>query len=94
MAVPFNQDNWSRCRCFDCPVYNSSDCIKQKMGSIGGQSPAPRPAEAEGVYCSKDVGKTKCGDLNGDLECMCPTCQVWQLYALKDRWFCLGSPAE
>lgn len=94
-AVPYTQDNWDRCRCFDCPVHNSSQCITQKMQSMGmaGRPKMVPPADmAEGMYCSQAVGKSKCNDLNGDLSCICPTCQVWQMYGLKERWFCIGGP--
>lgn len=96
-VVPYNKDNWNRCRCFDCPVYHSSQCISQKVGMASSANRPEMPSSAdgaEGTYCTQQVGKSKCDDLNGELNCICPTCQVWQTYSLTERWFCIGGPAS
>ncbi len=90
--VPFNQNNWSLCR-FSNVGLHSSQCIAAKTANFHPPRQAPAPPDAEGVFCSKDNGKSTCSDLNGSLVCICPDCGVWENYGLDGQWFCIDGPA-
>ncbi|MBI2954115.1 MAG: DUF2769 domain-containing protein [Chloroflexi bacterium] len=64
------------------------------MGGMGGASmrlPAPQAVQME--FCSQDVGKSECTDLNTQLACNCPGCPVWIRNGLNSSYFCSRGPA-
>jgi hypothetical protein len=92
--VSYIMENLTRCRCPQCPVHGSSACVMRRVaGRPIPLTQLPPPGEAESVYCSEAVGASACGDLDGTLECLCPTCPVWQKHGLRSRYFCMQGPA-
>ncbi len=49
----------------------------------------PQPQEMIELYCSKQVGRSNCADLQKGESCQCPTCSVWGSHDLNDYYFCL-----
>ena len=97
--VAYTYENMEKCQCGKCGVFQSSQCIKNRNATINWAPGYVPPAEAmEGIYCAADVSKSKCGDLDGSKQCVCPTCAVWDENGLAQArpsvYFCLrGAPA-
>ncbi|MHB1416403.1 MAG: DUF2769 domain-containing protein [Chloroflexota bacterium] len=97
VKVAYTTENVDKCQCGTCGVFQSSQCIRVKNAAINWTPGYLPPAEAmEGIYCA--VSKSKCGDLDGSKDCLCPTCAVWDENALAQAhpsvYFCLrGAPA-
>jgi hypothetical protein len=51
----------------------------------------PAPGDMIEVYCSKEVGKSNCDDLNDDQYCQCPDCSVWSDNELQGDYYCQKS---
>ena len=76
--VGFTRENISKCLCPQCPVQAESECAQTKMRmlqeSMRGMS--PEPTDVPGVYCA--TGIATCSDLNHDMRCKCPNCDVFK----------------
>lgn len=93
--VDYTVKNVERCQCGKCPVYLSSECAKAKNATIDWKPGVLPPADIiEGIYCAVAVGKSKCNDLDAELQCRCPTCPVWDDYGLNETLYCIRGPAK
>jgi hypothetical protein len=93
--VEFSTQNLTMCLCPGCPVQGASNCawgriqqaqIPQDISQVSDPKTLVR------LYCS--IGKTDCGDFDGDQNCICPNCQVWKNNELASRYFCLRGNAD
>ncbi|MBW1671314.1 MAG: DUF2769 domain-containing protein [Deltaproteobacteria bacterium] len=85
--VPFTVENINKCICIDCPVQNTSQCVKEKMKKAkelmenmeGGL--ISKPEDIPGLYCAPGVAK--CKDINTTQMCICGDCPLWEKYNLE-----------
>lgn len=97
--VPYNLENFRKCRCDACPVYRYSQCITQEQINMPPTAPSPspvlpEPGSVQGLYCAAAVGASSCGDLDERWACVCPTCAVWQEYDLETAYYCTRGSAS
>jgi len=94
----FTKENMGRCKCAQCPVQGTSECVKEKLKNLENLSnnEMPEPKEFPGMYCSN--GFAECEDLDPEKECQCPTCENWEEYNLgkadPSKQFCQNGQAE
>lgn len=95
VKIPYNNSNFERCKCSQCPVQADSTCAQNMLNNLKGEielrkGMAPEPKQVPGVYCS--TGESMCKDLNPNKQCMCKTCTVWEEYCLQNAkpmmYFC------
>jgi hypothetical protein len=70
---------------------------KEEMGMMGGEMEGMEmlpPEKMIGVYCSAEIGKSKCSDLDNNKMCTCPACKVWEEYDLKSQYYCTEGDAD
>lgn len=60
----------------------------------GAPTRMPAPQSVQMVFCSEDVGKSECTDLNTSLACNCPGCPVWTRNNLNSTYFCSRGAAS
>jgi hypothetical protein len=96
--VTYNLENLNRCKCYECAVHDTSQCIINKMQSKGIRLPLstePSANDFEGLYCSETVSKSACGGINASKSCICPSCSVWMDANLSMQYYCAnGSQVE
>ena len=96
--VTYNLDNVNKCQCYQCPVHQTSQCITNKMQTMGIHMPMsmlPSAEAFEGMYCAEAVSKSTCTDLDASKNCICPTCPVWSDNNLTMQYYCAnGSQIE
>ncbi len=66
--------------------------MPEEMGM--GQMEMLEPSEMIGLYCSSEIGKSTCGDLDASQECVCPSCEVWTDNGLRSRHYCTEGDAD
>ncbi|MBI2863071.1 MAG: DUF2769 domain-containing protein [Chloroflexi bacterium] len=92
--VEYTIQNLESCRCSNCPVRESSNCIAGKVAELGqisssgGAQRMPAPQAVQMLFCSQAVGKSECNDLNASMACNCPGCPVWSVNELNSTYFC------
>ena len=52
------------------------------------------PEEMIGLYCSYQVGKSTCHDLDASQQCTCPSCEVWISDNLQSQHYCTEGDAD
>ncbi len=89
---------WSKMRADMIRTKNRQE--NMNMGMDGGSSMGMEqmemlsPQEMIGLYCSNKIGKSTCGDLNTNNECICPSCEVWNMANLKSYKYCTKGDAD
>jgi hypothetical protein len=84
--VPFTVENIKKCICTDCPVQNTSRCVKEKMEKtkemMGSMESGlmPKPEDIPGLYCA--TGVATCKDIDTSQMCICGDCPLWEKYDL------------
>lgn len=100
--VDFNRDSFNKCLCGACPVQRDSKCVAGKEAEFAplkeaiqrdGRMPEP-PRIVPGVYCSAEVGRSECTDLDGDKACLCPACPVFFNTGLTGNYYCMQAQAD
>ena len=81
------------------PMEGSEHMMGHMMGHMGGEmhgemTKMTHEEEMIGLYCSSEIGKSKCGDLDPSQMCTCPACDVWAEYGLKSQYYCTEGDAD
>jgi len=76
--VPFTVENIKKCICTECPVQNTSQCVKEKMEKA--KEMIPEPEDIPGLYCA--TGVAACKDIDTNQMCICGECPLWEEYNL------------
>lgn len=53
-----------------------------------------QPQEMIGLYCSSEIGKSSCSDLDTTQSCSCPSCMVWMRHNLTQYKYCTEGDAD
>jgi hypothetical protein len=88
--VDFTGKNIDLCRCRVCPVQKSSACAQELLVKVTTANDR-RPEETPLMYCYQGVAG--CPDLDYEQDCICPTCDVWTAYGLKNYKYCRDGSA-
>ncbi|MGB2727442.1 MAG: DUF2769 domain-containing protein [Halobacteriota archaeon] len=72
--VPFTVENIKKCICTECPVQNTSQCVKEKMEKA--KEMMPKPEDIPGLYCASGVAA--CMDIDTNQMCICGDCPIWE----------------
>jgi hypothetical protein len=85
--VEFNLENIQKCICNECPVQESSTCVKEKQIKMQEMMPKIMADEKESnseivptLYCAS--GKATCLDIDFNEMCQCNKCPLWKEYEL------------
>lgn len=66
----------------------------EKEEPMGMEMEMLKPEEVIGVYCSSEIGKARCSDLDTDQRCSCPSCMVWMRHGLSQYKYCTEGDAD